>query len=264
MLQFNSEHKNINGSLIKTKDKIKLRNIVLGTLVVSSLFLFSGCAKNVDCNIEVPHAHRYVSEKYLDKYLVSEKEYVGSWGRLDDYVFVTKEQENLLDFINDKDLYIIENNKEEIKNMVSSHEDYIEYRYSYTYMMPIPHHRKIGKISTVSYTHVPQIRHSWTSDPNHSNLTGEQRVVHHMYQGYKIVTNEKGKYEIVASDFVENIEDLPDEYKYISSDFCKKVYLNNKNLEVDYEDGIEEKNEQITENGQISNTEVEYSNSKVR
>lgn len=264
MLKFDSEHKNIKGSLKNSKDKIKLRNIVLGALIVSSVFLFSGCAKNVDCNIDVSHAHRYVSENHLDKYLVSEKEHVGSWIRSDDYILVNKEQEKLLDFINDKDLYIIEDNQDEIKSIISSNEDYIEYRYSYTYMMPIPHHRKIGKISTVTYTHVPQIRHSWTSDPNHPRLTGEQRIVHHMYQGYKIVTNEKGKYKIIASEFVDNPEDLSSEYKYISSDFCKKVYLNNKDLEVDYEDGPEEKNEQTKETEQNSNAEIEYSNSKVR
>ena len=36
--------------------------------------------------------------------------------------------------------------------------------------------------------------YSWTTDANHPNLTGEQREVHHMYQGYKIEVNEKGEY----------------------------------------------------------------------
>jgi len=205
-----------------------------------------------------------VSEKYLDKYLVSEKEHVGSWLRTDDCVLINKEQENLLDFINDEDLYIIKDNKEEIENIVSSKEDYVEYRYSYTYLMPIPHHRKIGKIYTISYTYIPQTKYSWTSNPNHPRLTGEQRTVHHMYQGYKVIVNKKHKFEIVASEFVENLEDLPSEYKYVNSDFCKKVYLNNKNLEVDYEDGPEEENEQVKENEQTANTEIEYSNSKSR
>lgn len=253
MLKFNSEHKSINGSLKNTKEKIRVKNIVLGSLIVSSVFLFSGCAKNVECDIEPLHAHRYVSENYLDKYVVSEKEHIGSWGRLDDYILVSKEEAELIDFINDKDLYEIESNKEEINNIISTKEDYIEYRYAYTYNQPIPHHRKVGNITTVYYTYIPVTHHSWTSNPNHSRLTGEQRVVHHVYQGYKIITNEKGKYKAIGSEYVEKLEDLPSEYKYVKSNFCKKVYANNKELEVDYEDGQEEIEEnEITENKQNS------------
>ena len=251
MLKFNSEHKNINGSIKNTKEKIKIRNIILGSLIISSIFLYSGCTKNVECDIETPHAHRYVSEKYLDKYVISEKEHIGSWARLDDYIPVSKEQAKLIDFINDENLYEIESNKEEINNIISTNEDYIEYRYAYIYNMPIPHHRKIGKVSTVYYTYVPVTRYSWTADPNHSRLTGEERIVHHVYQGYKIVINEKGKYEAIESEFVDNLDELPDEYKYINSDFCKKVYSNDKQKEIDYEDGPEEIEEQsIIENKQ--------------
>lgn len=264
MLKFNSEHKSINENLNESKNKIKVRNVVLGTLVVSCIFLFSGCAKEVECNIDGIHAHKYVSEKYFDKYIVSEKEYVGSWDRLDDYILIDKEQEELLKFINKKDLYVIEDNIEEIKGIESSKNDYIEYRYRYTYMQPIPHVRRIGKTTTVSYTYVPRTRHSWTDNPNHSRLTGQQRIVHHMYQGYKIVLNEKGKYKVVKSEFVESVEDLPSEYKYVKSDFCKKVYLDNKDLEVDYEDGPEEETEQVIENEQTSDLEKGRSKSKVR
>ena len=85
-----------------------------------------------------------------------------------------------------------------------------------------------------------------------------------MYQGYKIVLNEKGKYKVVKSEFVESVEDLPSEYKYVKSDFCKKVYLDNKDLEVDYEDGPEEETEQVIENEQTSDLEKGRSKSKVR
>jgi len=262
MLNFNSEHKSINGSLKKTKEKLKIRNIVLGSLIVSSIFLFSGCAKNVECDIETPHAHRYVSEKYLDKYVISEKEHIGSWGRLDDYIIVSKEQAELIDFLNNEDLYEIEGNREEINNIVSTQEDYIEYRYAYTYNMPIPHYRKVGKVTNIYHTYVPITRYSWTADPNHSRLTGEQRVVHHVYQGYKIIINEKGQYEAIESNYVENLEDLPSEYKYISSEFYKKVYADDKEREIDYEDGQEELVEQSVKENQQTNINVSISKTK--
>lgn len=237
MLHFDDEHKTIKGSLKKSKEKLKIKDMLIAGILVTSVFLFSGCAKNVECHIEEPHAHKYVSEYQLDKYVISEKEHIGSWGRLDDYILIDKKDEKLMDFINDNDLYIIQNNIDEMRQMASEKHDQTEYRYSYKQTILIPQIRKVGKVTTVTQMPYVVTNYSWTTDANHPNLTGEQREVHHMYRGYKIQKNEKGKYEIIASDLVENIEDLLPEYPYVSSEFIVAAYADNHYLEADYEDG---------------------------
>ena len=36
--------------------------------------------------------------------------------------------------------------------------------------------------------------YSWTSYPNRGNLTGEERMCHYVYYGYKVLKNAEGKY----------------------------------------------------------------------
>ncbi|HHW69510.1 MAG TPA: hypothetical protein GX747_04155, partial [Tenericutes bacterium] len=131
MLEFNNEHKSINGSLKNQKNKVKIRNFILGGVVVASIFLFSGCVKNVECNIIGPHAHKYVSELSYDKYMISEKEHEGKWVRTDDYISISKNMEELIEFENKNGLYRISLNEDNIAETVSSHIDTVEYRYQY-------------------------------------------------------------------------------------------------------------------------------------
>ena len=87
---------------------------------------------------------------------------------------------------------------------------------------------------------MPMTGHSWTTDKHHSRLTGEKRTVHHVYYGYKVKTNEKGKLEIVKSKPVDSLNDLPKAYKYIEKDFYEKIDIKKPKKKLDYEDGPEE------------------------
>lgn len=254
MLKFDNTHENINGSIKKQSKKAYFNpKLLIGNILLSMVLLFSGCAKTVDCDIPTTHAHVYVNEEGFRKNMVSEKE--SNWGfdRTEDYFEVTKEESELLKFMNKKGLMDITQNKEAIEKQMKQNKDYTEYRYSYTYLQPIPHTRRIGKTTSIYYTYIPLTRYSWTSNPNHSRLTGETRVVHYMYYGYKIVTTDKGKLKVIESELVDNINDLPSDYLYIKKDFTKKVYANKKNLEVDYEDGPE--SEVDSENSQETTKE---------
>jgi hypothetical protein len=83
-----------------------------------------------------------------------------------------------------------------------------------------------------------------------------------MYRGYKIVINDNGDYEVVESELVDDIKDLPSDYKYVKEDFCVKVNLDDKTVEISYEDGKEEDQEvQLTEQEQMQ-YELEMQNSK--
>lgn len=250
MLKFDDTHKSLNGSIEKKAKKRYFNpKLLIGNILLSMVMLFSGCAKTVDCDINVPHAHVYVNEEGFKKNIVSEKE--SKWGyiRTDDYFEVSQQEEELVKFIYKNDLMDITQNQEAIEKTIKNNKDYTEYRYRYTYLQPIPHTYKVGKSTMIRYTYIPVTRYSWTSDPNHSRLTGETREVHYMYYGYKIETNEKGKLKVIKSKLVDDLKDLPEDYLYIKKDFTTKVYAKDKKKEIDYEDGPEEEsNENVQKN----------------
>ena len=198
MLNFNSEHKSINDSLQKSSNKAKIRNIIISGVLVTSIALFGGTLlsqiNEVDCDINEVHAHHYVSDETFDKYMVSEKMYSGSWERTDEHIVIDEQMKELIDFENEEGLFRMSQNKDKINEITSSQEDYVEYRYQYLWQQPIPNYT-IGANGTMQlhYKYVPHQQHSWTADSNQRELTGEERIVHHVYYGYKIVRNENGE-----------------------------------------------------------------------
>lgn len=240
MLEFNKNHKCLEGSLKDKKSIHKVAKIALLGITIASLLMFSGCAKNVKCDIPEMHAHNYVSSTMLDKYVVSEREQIGDWIRTDDYILVDKQNADIINFANKNNLYKISDNQNKIDSIVASKSDYVEYRYSYVEIEEVV---LMNADNSHSVTYLYNDRNSWTPDSSRSHLTGEVRNVHHMYYGCKIVVNEKGKYEIIKSDLVEDLSELSSDYDYVSSDFCVKVDANNKNVILNYEDGPENSND---------------------
>ena len=240
MLKFDLEHNNINGCLKNSNTRYGFRNAIISGMLLTNIFLFSGCAKTVDCEVEELHAHTYVNKNSFDKYVESEKSFIGRWSRTHDFVLFNEETKKLIEFENRNKLFRISLNKEKIKDITALHGTFFEYRYSYTWLQPIAQVRPLGKRFSISNVYVPQTGYSWTKNAHHDNLTGEFREVSYVYCGYNIIKNENGEYEIIESEKIENIEDLYKEYNYIKEDFYKLVYSDNKDLEVDYEDGPEE------------------------
>ena len=229
-----------------------IRKLALALALVTPLTL-SGCSKKADCNISVPHAHKYVNEMGFERYINRENIRYDGYDRCEEYRVIEGE-EDLYKFLTKKDLLRIDDNLELINSIQESQDDYIEYRYSYTHLQPIPHTRKVGKTTTTYFTYIPRTRYSWTSDPNHSRLTGETRLCHYVYVAYKIEKNEKGKYVLIPSEQVDDIREVMDEYPYISKKYIKVVNINGE--EVDYEDG---KEEELTEEEQNRIEEYEES-----
>ncbi len=213
-----------------------LRGVALA-LALSTPFALTGCGKKADCNVSGSHAHLYQNESGYIRYI--DKEYLTyeGYSRSDEYVSIEGE-EDLYKFLDKKDLMRIDDNLELIQQVQEEQTDYTEYRYRYTYMQPIPHTRRIGKVTTTYFTYIPHTRYSWTSNPNRSRLTGETRVCHHVYVAYKIEKNEKGKYVLIPSPDVEDLTTVMDEYPYVKKTFYKVVTMDGK--EADYEDGKQE------------------------
>lgn len=66
------------------------------------MLLFSGCSKNVGCNIERLHAHNYVADNSFSRFIVSEKEKNNGLIRTDKYIFIDEEEQGIRGHLNQK------------------------------------------------------------------------------------------------------------------------------------------------------------------
>ncbi len=239
MLYFDSNHTSIEANINKKKGKQTgkntLRNIIIGGITLLSLITFSGCSKDVPCNIHEAHAH-YYTDDIFGRYIVSEKASVDGLDRSDKYVYVSKEDKELLKFINKNELFKISDNRDVIEDISSKLHDQLMYEYTYMYWTTVTHiHPNGNGGSSTSVDLEPRYGQKWIDDPNaNKNYTGKEVMCHYVYIGYKIVKNEKGKYELIKSDYVENINDLPSGYDYIKRDFYRGVDSNNWNHVIVY------------------------------
>lgn len=182
--------------------------------------------KTSDCNIEGFHLHKY-QKNGIVRYINDEHLHKNGFEWTDEVRYVYENDKELYDFEKDNQLIRISENLDYIKEEERKNQDYIEYRYKYTSYV------RVGKIT------VPVTRYSWTTNPNHSRLTGEERLCHYLYKGYKVTRNEEGKYVLVESDYVDDILAIKGEYPYIKESFYK-VVVKERETNLDYEDKVEE------------------------
>ena len=221
MLEFDNSHKSIEGNLDNRNGKRHSKITVLGILLVSGMLLFSGCARDLPCDIDYAHAHYYANQEEFGRYIVSEKSSISGLDRTDKVMPIYKEGEKtLLDFANKNGLFKISENKEAIERICETQFDHREYEVSLTY--PVSHVKLSadGKQTSIEISYVTQ--HSWTSDPNEAT-SEETRDCHYIYYGYKIERDENGEYIKIKSDPVDSISLLSPEYEYVEMDFYRKV-----------------------------------------
>lgn len=202
---------------INFKNMIGLK-VVAGVVALSTMVgTLSGCSKKVDCSVEGKHAHLYTNDDGIVRYIDKEYEQYEGFARQDDYVAINDGEEDLYKFYDRKDLISFADNYEQLLKIQEQNKDYIEYRYRYKTRTTV----KVGKTRVpVTHTH-----YNWTKDPNHSELTGETRICHYMYQACNVYIDENGKYVIVPSEWVDDISILKDQYEYVKIDCSKIVYL---------------------------------------
>ncbi len=219
------------------KKLVSMKGMALVLVAASVSTSLVGCGKKVDCKIDGSHAHLYTNNEGYIRYI--DKEYLNYDGytRNDEYISIEGE-EDLYKFLDKKDLMRIDDNIKTIQAIQESNEDYTEYRYKYTYLQPIPHTMRVGKTTTTYFTYISRTRYSWTSDPNHSKLTGETRLCHYTYVAYKVEKDEKGKYVLIPSENVDDLTTIMEEYPYINKNYIKVVTKDG--VEADYEDGKQE------------------------
>lgn len=194
--------------------KININQKTIG--ILSGLFILSfpsiaGCNKKINCDIETKHAHKYISAEDFTTYRISEYETESKLFRQNEYLEITDEIQ-LMDQFN---LLKIEDNIDSIIEDTSKDIPYVEYEYSHVISNSS---RKI--LTTISYTEC-----DFTSDPTHSNLTGNIRDVDYQYKAYKLTTKENGNFSLQESELVDDLLSIKNEYPYFKLDDYKvKVY----------------------------------------
>ena len=242
--------------------KLQINKSLLLALLATLSIGLTGCGKKSDCEIKGFHLHKYEKEGII-RYLPREELSYQGYNWTDNIVYVNEGEEDLYKFEQKKKLLKIKDNEDYLQSVVDSNHDFIEYRYAYTYLMPIVHTMRSGK-STITYTTlIPMTHYSWTTDPNHSRLTGETRVCHHVYTAYKVEKNEKGKYVLVESPQVDDILTLKNEYPYFKEKFTTIIDLKDRQ-EVDYEDGQNDDEENIMTDEETENYEEGKEYKKVK
>jgi hypothetical protein len=220
MLKFDKSHKSIDGNIDKKKGAISVKKIVALGFAVLGLIFFSGCAKDVPCDIEGVHAHLYVGSDHFSRYIISEKDSVSWLRRQDEYIFVKDEEEvKKLNFLNREGLFLIEDNKEAIEEKNELCKYYVEYEYRYpTRKFKYERMYIDGEYHLVGRW-VDDTDTDYTTDVHKANLTGNRRLTYPTYEAYKIVQDEEGRYKAVRSDTYNDFNEIPSEFNYIKSNY---------------------------------------------
>ena len=208
-----------------------LKRRLISLLLTLNVLFMAGCAKKVDCNVQGDHMHIYTSEDGLKRYVKGEREYNTendrTYYRTEEYEVLDDQNEiDLYTFISKKGLIKIEDNLETLKKITSNLKDYYIFEYytinTSTYTTTESHFDY-----DIKKTHEKRTKeYSWSTNPDRSNVTGKYSIVTHVYYGYNIVKNGRGKYTLVKSNGVNDFNLLIEMgYKYISTEICTTSHL---------------------------------------
>ena len=225
MLKFDSSHEKLWGRIRRGGWLEKgLMTIVAGCLAFSiALPIVEINSMKAPCDVDGDHAHLYIDpESKIERYIDSEYKQYHGLVRTDDYIELSKEEAQELKFMNQNDLFRIDQNVEQLQMAEEKLQDQKEYRFSYTETIHWSTPIKMGKGWSVIHHQKDVTRYSWTNDKT-KNLTGEERDVHYMYYAYKVTQDENGNYSMEKSELVNDFSELPEGYNYISRDFFRAV-----------------------------------------
>ncbi len=200
------------------KKSLKQLKLILMCL---PLTLTNGCAKS-DCNLGDDHVHLYTKNGYV-KY--QQSEILSDWGYKwsEEYYYLNHKDIELQNFLDKKNLLVTELNIDKIQKVQSSRTDYIEYEYEYEDYDTVT--RYDWDLGEYVQKRVSVTKTDWTTDENHWFKTGNKRLCHPMYQACKVEKNEKGKYTLIRSEYVDDVLEIKDEYPYIEEGYCKMKYI---------------------------------------
>ena len=197
---------------------MKIKNLSVMTILP---LLLTGCGKS-NCDLVEDHLHKYRKDaclvRYEDNESLTDKDGF-SWS---DEVLYVNDAENkyFYSHLYDEGLISIDDNIDYLYSFgISNIDSFTEYRYKV--------YKQSGFYdSDGNYHDVSYYCHGWTTNPNHSNLTGEERKCHFEYTAYNLYIDEYGDYCIDESDTTSDIMNIinnRDKFPYVKVDFYKTI-----------------------------------------
>lgn len=186
-----------------------------GLLAILTSLILSGCSEKSNCELPSRHIHKYTKDlnnSTITTYLDNEHtEYFGyRWNN--DYIEITKDDEAFYKTLGMKFDGI--ENWDYLYNTMSINHDYFTFYYRYTTI------ETYTETDSKGNTHIRTrtvVHSGWTDDPNYSHNTGEVRLNHHRYYGYR-VTKKNGKYILERSPLVDDIREIINDYPYVDEE----------------------------------------------
>ncbi len=202
----------------------EVKKAIISLSLFTSLLTMAGCGKEAECDIEGSHIHKYKSNQGIERYIEGESESTYSFGsntyyRTDDYITLDEESEKIYKVVSDKSLVGIEDNKSLLFDISDNLKDYYEFKYYYYETEYHTHYYTDGDGKQHSYTTSEEVKkYKWTTDPDHRNLTGDKRIITHVFYGYNVVKGENGNYTVIEGGPVDDIRLLIEMgYKYVDN-----------------------------------------------
>ena len=212
------------------KYKIFKLGMMTGTMIAT--MIFSGCSKDVECNVDEPHAHKYIDQKTgVSKYILGEKDHVWSFERQEKY----KKLDEELRIACNNDLCSLDDNKDYFVNKVVFKEDFYreEYREEYVYGSYFGYAWDYDPANEeYRYFYGRHIGYHWESDwykiPLDVYTNNLVRDTYYKIKLYRICEGE------VNFRYFESMDDIDERYNYFKQDdlIVKQIgesyYLNYK------------------------------------
>ncbi len=196
-----------------------------------SLYSITGCAKDMDCNIDTEHVHQYVNDEGLKKYISGEKEYVGDFYWTDKYT----SNSTIINEVSKNNLCLASQNIDYINSIMSNYtkkrEAWINsYVYGSYYGYGYHYDFNSGDyVFNYGLTTGYHWEYEWQDIPLDKYTENKVRDITYEFKFYKI--DENGN--LVSKNFKTfTIDDIEEGYNYFNEkDFVQKYtsdsyYLN--------------------------------------
>ena len=193
----------------------------LSALAILTSLILSGCSEKSNCEIPSRHIHKYtknVNDTTITTYLDSEDMSAFGYNWNSDYIEITKDDEAFYNTL--RYLFDGVENWDYLYNTMSINHDYLTFYYHYTTLETYTETDSKGNSHVRTRT---VIHNGWTDDSNYSHNTGDVRLNHHKYYGYRIIFAD-GKYKLERSPLVDDIREIIFDYPYVKEECYDTVY----------------------------------------
>ena len=199
--------------------------------LLSLLLLLSGRGEKSECELPTRHVHKYTKRANngitITRYIESEDLRLQGYKWNEDHININtidadrfKELEGKKLFNCDRNSNLCEDNWNYLCNLMRNNHDWLEFYYHYTELVTKTRTNSDGDLETYTET---ETHSGWTTDPDYVHNTGEVRLYHHRYCGYRFIF-ENGEFKLDRSKAVDDIQDIIDDYPYFGEKCAVHVY----------------------------------------